>query len=470
MVAPAHFVDVIIVGAGLSGLRAATELHSAGLSYVVLEAEDRVGGKTLSVPASSNGTGLVDMGAAWINDSNQSEIFALAEEFDFDLIVQRAEGNSLFQDEEGKVTSIEYGLPGALTDEQLKEAQALMAKLSEYVDRSDLQNPHLGPDAKRLDSLTALEFAEEEFGTDLSKMLVTTLTRAILGVDADELSALYLIDYVKSGTGLGNISSDLKDGGQYLRNRQGNQHFSTKLAEKLRKGSVKLSTPVTRIAQSSKGCTVETRNGQRFYSKKVIVSVPTSLYPLIEFQPQLPREKRELAKSTKLGYYSKTVLVFDSPWWREAGLSGVFTSPNGPIVFTRDTCVPEDEQYSITCFHVGEPGRKWSALPAQERQDSVLKQFNAAFSGVVDHIPKPISIVEKEWTKDHWFQGAPNPVMLPGTMTGAGKSIRTPFKNIHFIGTETAFVWKGYLEGAVRSGDRGAKEVIKALGKRTYSL
>lgn len=96
-----------------------------------------------------------------------------------------------------------------------------MAKLSEYVDRSDLQNPHLGPDAKRLDSLTALEFAEEEFGTDLSKMLVTTLTRAILGVDADELSALYLIDYVKSGTGLGNISSDLKDGGQYLRNRQG---------------------------------------------------------------------------------------------------------------------------------------------------------------------------------------------------------------------------------------------------------
>lgn len=162
--------------------------------------------------------------------------------------------------------------------------------------------------------------------------------------------------------------------------------------------------------------------------------------------------------------------MFDSPWWREAGLSGVFTSPNGPIVFTRDTCVPEDEQYSITCFHVGEPGRKWSALPAQERQDSVLKQFNAAFSGVVDHIPKPISIVEKEWTKDHWFQGAPNPVMLPGTMTGAGKSIRAPFKNIHFIGTETAFVWKGYLEGAVRSGDRGAKEVIKALGKRTYSL
>ncbi|KAF4467255.1 Amine oxidase [Fusarium albosuccineum] len=82
-------VDVVVVGAGLSGLRAATQLHLAGLSYAVLEATDRVGGKTLSNPASSNVTGLVDMGAAWINDSNQSEMFALAEEFDFDLIVQR---------------------------------------------------------------------------------------------------------------------------------------------------------------------------------------------------------------------------------------------------------------------------------------------------------------------------------------------------------------------------------------------
>ncbi|KAM5358100.1 hypothetical protein ACJZ2D_015593 [Fusarium nematophilum] len=443
MVPPAHFVDVIIVGAGLSGLRAATEIHSAGLSYVVLEADDRVGGKTLSVPASSNGTGLVDMGAAWINDSNQSEMFALAEEFDFDLIVQRAEGDSLNQDAQGRVTSIEYGLPGALTDEQLKEAQAMIAKISEYVDRSDLQNPHLGPDAKHLDSLTALEFADKEFGSDLSKALVTTLTRALLGVDADELSALFLIDYIKS-----------------------NQNFSTKLAEKLRKGSLKLSTPVTSIAQSSKGCTVKTRNGQRFYSKKVIVSVPTSLYHLIDFQPSLPPAKKELAESTTLGYFSKTVLVFDSPWWRDAGLSGVFTSPDGPVVFTRDTCVPEDEQYSITCFHVGEPGRQWSALSAQERQDAVLKQFNAAFSTVVDDVPKPISIVEKDWTKDHWFQGAPSPVMLPGTMTGAGRSIRTPVKNIHFVGTETALVWKGYMEGAVRSGDRGAKEVIKALGKR----
>ncbi|KAH7115452.1 hypothetical protein B0J13DRAFT_600026 [Dactylonectria estremocensis] len=458
---PAQTVDVVIVGAGLSGLRAATRIHAAGLSYVVLEAENRVGGKTLSVPASANGNGVIDLGAAWINDSNQAEMFALAKEFGFDLVKQRAEGNSLYQNAEGNVLSVPYGLPAPLTPEQLQEMQAIMATLSEYVERPDLEHPHGGSDAKKLDSLTALEFVEVEFGSDLAKLLVTTLTRALLGVDANEVSALFLVDYIKSATGLENIMSDVEHGGQYLRNRQGNQHFSTKLAEKLNADSVKLSTPVTSITQSNDGCTVKTDGGS-FHSKKVIVSVPTSLYPLIDFHPELPPFKKELGETTKLGYWSKTVLVFSSPWWRDAGLSGVFTS-DGPICFTRDTCVPEASQYSITCFHVGEPGREWSRLSAQERQDAVLKQFRTAFGTAAD-VPDPISILEKEWAKDHWFQGGPSPVMAPGTITGAGKSIRAPFDNIHFVGTETSLVWKGYMEGAVRSGDRGAQEVIEALG------
>lgn len=103
-----------------------------------------------------------------------------------------------------------------------------MTTLTEYIDRSDLENPHLGPDANELDSVTALEFVEKRFGSELSKALVTTLTRSLLGVEADELSALFLIDYIKSGSGIANISSDLKNGGQYLRNRQGEKQHSIK--------------------------------------------------------------------------------------------------------------------------------------------------------------------------------------------------------------------------------------------------
>lgn len=249
----------------------------------------------------------------------------------------------------------------------------------------------------------------------------------------------------------------------------GNQTFSKRLAAQLHPGSVKLSTPVTSICQNRQGCTVTTDDGKKFQAEKVIVSVPTALYKLLKFDPPLPAAKQELSESTKLGYYAKTILVFSTPWWQDAGLSGIFTSDNGPISFTRDTCSPEDEQYSITCFHTGQPGRDWSKLPAQERQDAVLAQFRAAFHVAVEEIPAPIKIIEKEWVKDPWAQGAPTPVMGPGLMTSdAGKSIREPFGSIHFVGTETSLVWKGYMEGAVRSGVRGATEVLEGL--KTTSL
>ncbi|KAJ4251850.1 hypothetical protein NW762_011147 [Fusarium torreyae] len=464
MTSSAH-LDVIVIGAGLSGLRAATELHAAGISYVVLEANDRVGGKTLSVPVNSDGTAFVDMGAAWINDSNQSEMFTLSKEFGFDLVVQKAEGRSLYQDAEGNVKTIPFGLPADLSEEQLAEMQSIIAKFKGYVERTDIENPHLGSDAEELDSLTALEFANKVFGGSLAGLLVTTLTRALLGVEADELSALFLVDYIKSGTGLDNISSDGKDGGQYMRNRQGNERFSTKLCEKLRNGSVKLNSPVVDVIQSDEGCTVKTLDSREYHAKKVIVSIPTSLYSRVNFKPGLPHAKKELGESTELGYFSKIVLLFEEAWWRDADLLGIFTSLDGPISFTRDTSVPEDGQYSITCFMVGQPGRDWSRLSPKDRRDVVLKQFRAASSAAVDRVPEPINIIEKDWSKDHWFQGGPSPVMKPGVMTGAGKAIRDPFQNIHFVGTETSLVWKGYMEGAVRSGTRGAREVLEALNR-----
>lgn len=253
-------------------------------------------------------------------------------------------------------------------------------------------------------------------------------------------------------------------------NLKGAQSFSNNMAKELHPDSLYLSTPVNEIEQCPKtgNCTVRSSNNAEFQAKKVILSVPTTLYNHIRFNPPLPETKQLLAEENVMGYYSKIIFVFNQPWWHTAGLSGALQAQDGAITFSRDTSIPDDDQWSITCFVVGERGRQWSQLSQDERRQSAWTQFVSAFSSVdlpsKLEIPAPINIIEMEWSKQEFFLGAPCPVSPPGILTSVGmEAVQTPFGNIHFVGTETSVEWKGYMEGAVRSGDRGAKEVIEAL-------
>jgi monoamine oxidase len=170
-----------------------------------------------------------------------------------------------------------------------------------------------------------------------------------------------------------------------------------------------------------------------------------------------------LGNNTAMGYYSKMVFVFDEPWWRNAGFSGVLDSEKGPASFTRDTSIPADNQWSITCFIVGERGRQWSKQSRAARYQEAWEQFRHSFGEFVDRVPEPANTLEMEWAKQAFFLGAPCPVMAPGVLTSVGTELVNSSKHVHFVGTETATVWRGYMEGAVRSGKRGGAEVVKAL-------
>lgn len=241
--------------------------------------------------------------------------------------------------------------------------------------------------------------------------------------------------------------------------------FPRRLAERLRPGSVHLSTPVTAVTQSSSGiCSVETFSGLTFTSKKVILSAPTPVYHKIQFDPPLPPSKLLLSNSTLNGCYSKLIFVFSTPWWRENNLSGIMNTTVGPISFTRDTCSEEDEQYSLTGFLVGDIGHKWSLKSKEERKRLGWEQLKMMYGVVVSSIPEPINILEKEWIKDPWVMGGSCPGMPVGVITSdVGRSLITPHQNIHFVGSETSAEWTGFIEGALRSGRRGANEVIAAL-------
>ncbi|KAE8159235.1 FAD/NAD(P)-binding domain-containing protein [Aspergillus tamarii] len=458
-------VQVIVIGAGLSGLRAAKELHDAGLSYVVIEAMERVGGKTLSMPTKDDGKARVDLGAAWINDTTQTEMHSMAEAFGLGLEEQRTKGISVYQDSLGQLSSGPYGMESDLTPDQAREMENVMAKLMKFIEGCNPEDPRQGADAAKLDSMTVMELAEDVFGgSEVAHLFLATMTGSFFGADPDAMSALQLVDYIKNATGLTNILSETKDGTQYLHIKQGCQAFATNLAAQLNQGSIKLSSPAKLISQSDQGCVVETCDGTIYRGAKVILSIPTPLYHSVTFQPDLPHAKAVLRESAKYGYYAKTVLVFPFPWWREIGLSGSLHSEEGPIRFARDTSAPEEGQYSITCFHVAGTGRAWSELPADERQKTVLEHYRTLFSGAAKDVPEPIQVLEKEWSKDPFALGVGTPVMMPGIMTGdAYRALRDPFGHIHFVGTETAIAWKGFMEGAVRAGSRGAREVIWAI-------
>ncbi|KAL4982394.1 FAD/NAD(P)-binding domain-containing protein [Aspergillus falconensis] len=458
-------VQVIIVGAGLSGLRAAKELQDARISYLVLEAMDRVGGRTLSMPTKENGRAPVDLGAAWINDTAQTEMYSMVQAFGLTIEEQRHEGTSVYQDHLGKLTSMPYGMEAGLTPEQAKEVESTIAKIMEHVDRWDPENPTWSADTILLDSMTAMEFIDNEFnGSEVAYFLIASMCHAMLGSEPNELSALQLVDYLKSAGGLPSALSDTKGGAQHLRIQQGCQSFAKGLAAQLDPERIRLLSQVCLISQNDQVCIVEVKDGTSYRAAKVIVTIPTPLYRTITFQPELPKAKAVLSEATKFGYYAKTILVFPSPWWRDAGLSGCLDSETGPISLARDTAGPEEGQYSLTCFHVADAGRAWSKLTACERREAVLEHYRTMFSAIVEDVPEPTQIFEKEWPKDTLAPGAGVPVMMPGVLTGdAGRAMRDPVGHIHFIGTETAVVFKGFMEGAIRSGIRGAQEVVAAV-------
>jgi monoamine oxidase len=248
------------------------------------------------------------------------------------------------------------------------------------------------------------------------------------------------------------------------------QSISKAMAAELKANYLFLSSPVTAITQLSPlKNTITTSTGLQFQAKKVIISIPTPLYRTITFSPPLPASKATLADSTVLGYYAKTILIYSSPWWRapNINLNGSFSSLNGYVSFTNDTCVLSDSQFSITCFLVGSTGRSWSILSPIKRRQVVLDQIASMVEG--EHRRKVYDteeIVEQEWAKEQWSQGAPCPVMEPGLLNRYFDVLRRSAGDVHFVGTETAYEWKGYMEGAVRAGERGAEEVIESLSKK----
>jgi monoamine oxidase len=192
----------------------------------------------------------------------------------------------------------------------------------------------------------------------------------------------------------------------------------------------------------------------------VIVAVPPALAGRIHYSPGMPASRRALTQTMPQGTLLKVTAVYDKPFWREAGLNGACVSLNGPVNATFDDSPPDGSPGVLFGFVGGDEGRVHRALSKASRRDAVLKNFADYFGQQALH---PTRYFETDWLGAKWSRGGPVGIAAPGVLLGHGPALREPVGRIHWAGTETSNYWNGYMDGAVRSGKRAAREVLDQL-------
>lgn len=430
-----------MVGAGVAGLRAARILADEGREVVVLEARDRVGGRLLSRDV---GRARFDVGGQWIGPS-QRRAQALTAELGLATFDTFTEGDRLTV-VRGRVRRYRGTIP-KLDPFALLSLHRAMGRMEAMRARIALDRP-TEPEATTLDA-----WQRRHVPSGVARDLVEAAMRVVFGVEARELSLASFLTYAQSAGGvLPLIESE--EGNQETRFRDGAQRLAFGMAERLG-DAVRLGCPARRVTQDDEGVTV-THDGGEVRARRAVIAVPPALARRLVFTPPLPPARRRLVDRTPTGATTKHLVLYDRPFWRDAGLSGEAVFDEGPISVTMDNTSFDGAQPALVAFSVAQPARALSALPAVERRRRVLERLVHAFG---PDAGAPTAHVEKEWARERWSRGCPVGLSQPGLLREHGDALRAPSGRLHWAGTETAREHQGFIEGALESAERVAEEI-----------
>lgn len=444
-------VDVVVVGAGFAGLTAARALRRAGKSVVILEADDRVGGRTKSGVVAGE---RVDMGGQWVGPT-QTELLALAAEYDVASIEQYADGDNII-DINGHMARYKGETP-ALPDADLEVFGALVAQLDEYANRIAMPKPWLVDQAKTWDAHTVESWMLANVTSESVRSLMRVLVQAVFSTEAGQCSFLYFLSYLASAGGLEALIST-RGGAQDRFFPDSLWQIADKMASELRKFLV-LEAPVSLIEQNDQGVRVTTSKGM-WSCDRVIVTAPPPMAARIDYIPPMPARRDGLTQRMPMGCVIKVVIAYEKPFWREQGLSGLVLSDKVEFGPWLDRVTPLTRGGALVGFFDGGPAQEWADRPVEERRAKVLADIALYFG---DQALKPTDYLEEVWTRTPLNRGGYVAVPGPGVLTAFGEALAEPVGRIHWAGTETSDVWVGYVDGAIRSGKRAAAEVLRVL-------
>jgi monoamine oxidase len=451
--------EVIVIGAGLAGLVTARELVAAGREVVVLEARDRVGGRTEHGEL-ADGT-PVELGGQWIGPG-QDRMGELLSELGLESFPAYNEGEVLLLlgGRHVRMASHRGAIPplSPFVIADLAQAQWRFDRLARQV---PLEAPWEGPRARVHDARTFESWIRSNVHTRTGRAYFRLVAEAVFAAEPRDLSLLHALFYVHAGVDLDTLVNT--DRGAQERRIVGG---SARIAEELARGlqdRVRLRAPVRRVVQGAAaggGVEVAVDGGQRLRARRVVVTLPPTLAGRLVYEPALPASRDQLTQRVPAGSVTKLFAAYDEPFWRDDGLTGTSIGDVGPVKLTFDNSPPDGRRGVLLGFAEGDDARRLSRLPAAARRELTLACFVRAFG---PRAAEPVEFLERDWSAEEYTRGCYGAHFAPGVWTAYGPALREPVGAIHWAGAETATDWAGYMEGAVRSADRVAAEVLASL-------
>ena len=456
--------DVAVVGAGLAGLTAAYRLMRQGHSVIVLEANSRTGGRVQNHKIA--GGEISEAGGTFIGPT-QDRIKAIADTFGVGTFPTYNTGENVYYADGLRLTYSDNSPLGTAPPDPLviPDLATIVTRLNEMSKEVPVDAPWTSEKGAEYDGQT-LDTWIRQNSSNQKRLhdLVAAATRPIFGAEAREVSLLFTLFYIAASGNERNVGTfernfNTRNGAQEQRFVGGSEVIVDRLHEALGRRRVILSSPVQQIRHGLRGVSIVSER-VNVRAKRVIVAVPPMLAGRIDYAPDLPPERDQLSQRLPQGTLGKVAAVYDRPFWRDKGLTGTALHLQGPVNAVFDDSPPDGSPGVLFGFVGGDAHRGFFPRPPAERREAALKVLSDCFG---PEAGSPIDYFETNWAAERWSRGGPVGIAGPGVYTALGPALRRPIGRIHWAGTETSTYWNGYMDGAVRSGERAAREVADEL-------